>query len=258
MFPNVRLMIVAIMASILGMSCGLGVFAVFRVNHDPFVRLPSATPPLQFAFSSATPVTFKNSAVNDSAVPDLAVASFGVRFEMSLPQTAGTAEPPPVAAALEAAAAPVASPASDADPETPRSVAAIEPGSAAQTPIAPAPADDAATETASADQTRQDASITPETAKPEASTSETAQPDSGRPESADLAAKKRNRAVVKRQAAAKPRRLRNARARAVAPSADHYSGFSQPAYQFTPAAQSKPVRRSARTARNAAARSATR
>jgi hypothetical protein len=47
MFPNVRLMIVAVVASIVGISCGLGLLAVFRVNHDGFARLEAAAPPLQ-------------------------------------------------------------------------------------------------------------------------------------------------------------------------------------------------------------------
>ena len=47
MFPNVRLMIAAIAASIVALSCGFGVFAAFRVNHEPLARLPST--PMQFA-----------------------------------------------------------------------------------------------------------------------------------------------------------------------------------------------------------------
>ena len=34
MFPNIRLMIVAVLASILGISCALGLFAEFRVSHE--------------------------------------------------------------------------------------------------------------------------------------------------------------------------------------------------------------------------------
>ena len=54
MFPNLRLTIVAIMASILGISCGLGVFAAFHVNRDPILLSPSGTPPL--LVSNATPM----------------------------------------------------------------------------------------------------------------------------------------------------------------------------------------------------------
>lgn len=126
MFPNVRLMIVAIMASILGMSCGLGVFAVFRVNHDPFVRLPSATPPLQLAFSNAAPITFTDPAAKDGTVRDLVVAPFGARFEVNLPQSIRPAPPFVPPANANAAAAPAQPPASEAASETSQAVAALE------------------------------------------------------------------------------------------------------------------------------------
>ena len=45
MFPNVRLMIVATLASVVALICGFGMFAVFRVSHEPFVRVPAATAP---------------------------------------------------------------------------------------------------------------------------------------------------------------------------------------------------------------------
>jgi hypothetical protein len=47
MFPNVRLMIAATLASVVALICGFGVFAVFHVGHEPLVRLPAATAPLQ-------------------------------------------------------------------------------------------------------------------------------------------------------------------------------------------------------------------
>jgi hypothetical protein len=47
MFPNLRLMIVAVVASILGISCALGLFAEFRVSHDSFLRESNANAPLQ-------------------------------------------------------------------------------------------------------------------------------------------------------------------------------------------------------------------
>jgi hypothetical protein len=54
MLLNLRLMIVAVMASMLGISCGLGVFAAFHVNRDPILLSPSGTPPL--LFSNAGPM----------------------------------------------------------------------------------------------------------------------------------------------------------------------------------------------------------
>jgi hypothetical protein len=52
MFPNVRLMIVAILAAIAGIGCGLGLFATFRVNHEPLARLAEGSSPLQLAFDN--------------------------------------------------------------------------------------------------------------------------------------------------------------------------------------------------------------
>jgi hypothetical protein len=52
MFPNVRLMIVAILAAIAGIGCDLGLFATFRVNHEPLARLAEGSPPLQLAFDN--------------------------------------------------------------------------------------------------------------------------------------------------------------------------------------------------------------
>ena len=43
MFPNVRLIIVAMLASMASICCCLGVFAAFRVNHEPFTRSQAAT-----------------------------------------------------------------------------------------------------------------------------------------------------------------------------------------------------------------------
>src|SRR5215468_9429625 len=52
MFPNIRLMVVAILAAIAGISCGLGLFATFRVNHEPLARLAEGSPPLQLALNN--------------------------------------------------------------------------------------------------------------------------------------------------------------------------------------------------------------
>jgi hypothetical protein len=47
--PNVRLTVVAILAAIAGIGCGLGLFATFRVNHEPLARF-EGSPPLQLAY----------------------------------------------------------------------------------------------------------------------------------------------------------------------------------------------------------------
>jgi hypothetical protein len=85
MFPNFRLTIVAVLASIVGISCGLGLFAAFRVNHEPLAGLSSGKPSLQLAFDSVEPV-------GDAAAP------FGIRFQVSVPAAiaAPVAAPPPL------------------------------------------------------------------------------------------------------------------------------------------------------------------
>jgi len=52
MFPNARLMAVAILAAIAGIGCGLGLFATFRVNHEPLTRLAEGSPPLQLGLDN--------------------------------------------------------------------------------------------------------------------------------------------------------------------------------------------------------------
>jgi len=78
MFPNVRLMIVAVLASMMGISCALGLFAEFRVSRDSFLRESNAAAPLQLA------------AGGPPAIAMNAVATFGVRFEAQ--QAAAAAE----------------------------------------------------------------------------------------------------------------------------------------------------------------------
>src|ERR1700744_2959293 len=103
MFPNGRLVIVAMLASVVAVSCGLGVFAAFRVNHQPFTRLQSADPPLQLVFGSGAPAP--------APVRDVSAAPFGVRFLLNVP----VAVPETVAvASIEREPATVADPAASA------------------------------------------------------------------------------------------------------------------------------------------------
>ncbi len=67
MFPNVRLMIAATLASVVALVCGFGIFAVFRVSHEPFVRSPTITASLQL--------------VADNAAYSSAGFTSGVRFD---------------------------------------------------------------------------------------------------------------------------------------------------------------------------------
>jgi hypothetical protein len=54
MLPDIRLLVVAVLAAIAGISCGLGLFATFRVNHEPLLRLSEGGPPLQLALDNRT------------------------------------------------------------------------------------------------------------------------------------------------------------------------------------------------------------
>lgn len=98
MFPNVRVVIAALLATIVGISCGLGVLAALRINHPPFTRLQSVDAPLQLAFGAALPV----------AMTEGMPASFGARFVLNAPQLVERAiavppsAPPPAATAAGA------------------------------------------------------------------------------------------------------------------------------------------------------------
>ena len=53
MIPSIRSMIVAILLAVVALGGGFGVFAEFRVNHDP-ARLATATFPLRLVADDAT------------------------------------------------------------------------------------------------------------------------------------------------------------------------------------------------------------
>jgi hypothetical protein len=55
MLPNVRLMIAALLVSVVALSCGFGTFAVFRVSHEPFAHLPAPMMPPQLVAENAAP-----------------------------------------------------------------------------------------------------------------------------------------------------------------------------------------------------------
>jgi hypothetical protein len=95
MFPNIRVMIAALLATVFGIGCGLGALAVFRVDHQPFTRLQSANPPLQLAFGGGLPAT----------VMDGTPAPFGVRFQMNAPRPVQETMSVPLTAMLATAGA---------------------------------------------------------------------------------------------------------------------------------------------------------
>ncbi|MGA9322492.1 MAG: hypothetical protein WBW06_15690, partial [Xanthobacteraceae bacterium] len=46
-------MIAAMLASVVALVCGFGMFAVFRVSHEPFARSPAATASLRLVADNA-------------------------------------------------------------------------------------------------------------------------------------------------------------------------------------------------------------
>jgi|HubBroStandDraft_6_1064221.scaffolds.fasta_scaffold523942_1 hypothetical protein len=99
MFPNVRMMIVALLASMVAVICAMGMFAAFGVTHEPFAQLPSDKPPLQLVFDHTVP------AADARALP------FGVRFQINAASSGGEEADKPAAVNI-----PVVSPAPAAVP----------------------------------------------------------------------------------------------------------------------------------------------
>jgi hypothetical protein len=58
MFPDVRLLIAALLTSVVALSGGFSVFAAFRVNREPLVALPAGTAPLQLVASPVAPAAW--------------------------------------------------------------------------------------------------------------------------------------------------------------------------------------------------------
>lgn len=116
MFPNVRLMIVAVLASIMGISCALALFAEFRISRDSFLRESSgAAAPLQLSAGGPPPALIN------------ATATFGGRLE---------APPPLPAVSVSLPRQEPAAPAAAAAPQT----TAVSPAASPQTAPDGAPA----------------------------------------------------------------------------------------------------------------------
>jgi hypothetical protein len=239
MFPNVRLMVVAILAAIVGIGCGLGLFATFRVNHEPLARLAEGSPPLQLAFDNLAigsnarapsearlPV---NSAPKLVSVPIIvAAASPTVDQAEAAPANAGDSESlqQPAAAAVEdnGTASVAIAVATEQPSATADGAAAPSQQEAVATPQDEAPTAAAAT----ASSTEQTADIgaaakdpEPAAAKPtKAATSKAAKP-----------AARASRVAAQARRATKPLRAR--RTLAAAPA--------QPAYQYSQPTYSQPT-----------------
>ena len=114
MFPNVRLLIAAVVASVVTLSCGFALFAVFRVNHEPLSRLATGAAPLQLAAGNPMP----------SVATPAPADSFGNRFPLNQTDIAGAA--------------------AEATPPQPEHDDSVEPPSAVAGTTATAPETDAA------------------------------------------------------------------------------------------------------------------
>jgi hypothetical protein len=108
MFANLRLMIVALSASLFAIVCAMslfmGMFAAFNVAHESFSGLAPAKPPLQLAYADEI----------SAPVADGKPAPFGVRFQLNARQIPGG----PVIVAVPATLDHVASPEAPAEPAT--------------------------------------------------------------------------------------------------------------------------------------------
>ena len=63
MFPDIRLLIVAVVASVVALSCGFGLFAALRVNHEPLARQQTDTAPLHLLPADITALSMTVAAV---------------------------------------------------------------------------------------------------------------------------------------------------------------------------------------------------
>jgi hypothetical protein len=86
MFPNVRLLIAALLTSVVALSGGFGVFAALRVNRDPLSRFPADTVRLQLVANPLPPAAWG--------------APFGGSSRLTDAQSGGAAADTPVSAAV--------------------------------------------------------------------------------------------------------------------------------------------------------------
>ena len=159
MFPNVRLLIGALLASVVALSCGFGLFAAFRVNHEPLSQLPVGNSPVRLVANEvAVPRTgwgtpFDGQSRMDGPHRNAAVAEIPpaspvrrAKIEASSTVTAGAIKPAAApGAAQHDAAQPVAAtpaPAQITAAAPPTEIA--QPAVSATSTTAPAPSPSAA------------------------------------------------------------------------------------------------------------------
>jgi hypothetical protein len=242
MFPNVRILIAAVVASVVALSCGFAMFAALRVNHEPLSRLANGAAPLQLAAGNPIP----------SVAMPAPVDSFGNRSPLNQADSAGASpeapprQPdhdnsvePPSAVASTTATAPETGAAEPAQPAPVALAPAAEPDAkpdeVAVAPNEPPPAPPSepapvATETAVTEPPAEQAAP----AKPAAPTEQASQepnPDT-KPDTATTAAAEPpppegpHKAAHRHRLAAKAQRARQARA--IAQPASQPAGIGGP------------------------------
>jgi hypothetical protein len=82
MLPSLRLLIAAMLATVVVLMCGFGVFATFRISHDPIAHLPAAAAPSQLF------------ADTEAAVSTVAAAGEGVSQHLEFDVATGASEQP--------------------------------------------------------------------------------------------------------------------------------------------------------------------
>lgn len=144
MFPNVRLMVMAVTASVVALSCGFGIFAAYRVNHEPLSRLPAGDP-LHFVADNTTPGSMTLAAEGAFGSPvqsrEAQSAAPAASFSSLTPDRRDDAVPPKAIAAHDAAAQQSAAPASQSATEPAADAAAQPPPQPQQVPVAAASTD---------------------------------------------------------------------------------------------------------------------
>jgi DNA polymerase-3 subunit gamma/tau len=262
MFPNVRILIAAVVASVVALSCGFAMFAALRVNHEPLSRLATGAAPLQLAAGNP---------ISSVAMPAPA-DSFGNRFPANQADSAGASpeapprQPdhadsvePPSAVASTTATAPETGTAEPAQPapvaQAPAAGPNAKPDEVAVAPNEPPPATSSepapvATETAVTEPPAEQAAP----AKPAAPTEQASQepnPDT-KPDTATTAAAEPpppeapHKAAHRHRLAAKGQRARQARA--IAQPARQPTGIGGPFVPPPSRVAAKPQRaRQART-----------
>jgi hypothetical protein len=263
MFPNVRLMIAAMAASVVVLSCGFGVFAAFRVNHEPLARLPAVTAPVQHVAENPPPASvtiatkepfdsrfrFRKPEIDDDAAEVTASIAPSVK-PSAAPAVEPTERTAPTVHAPEPDSAPLGAP----EQKLPaQSMQALESGSdpvadtAAQVAAAP-PVDQAqpAEETAPTTEQTKATEVVP------AAPPKTAAKPAARP-AVKVARKTVHKVAPRQRVAIKMHRARRSHAHAFAQFSDESSDLAQPNFQSAPpnGLQNQPVR-----ARRVARRSA--